>query len=113
LSKIRPDFSKKGVLKLKLPKNYFTKKCAPILQWKKCRKIQMFFDIHFESPILALRNKVTKLSKASQNSYNRGGWLILQDFLKNWVAKVSLPKLSTFVEIPHHATYAQPLWLMV
>ena len=31
----------------------------------------------------------TKLGKASRDAYNlnRGGWLILQDLLKNWVAE--------------------------
>ena len=33
--------------------------------------------IHFESPILALYAELGKLSKASQDAYNPGGWLIL------------------------------------
>ena len=47
-AKIRPDFSKKVVLNLKLPKNHFNKKCAPkilFLNEKKFRKIWMIFDI--------------------------------------------------------------------
>ena len=48
LSKIGPDFSNKVVLELKLPKNHFSKKCAPkllLFYAKKIRKIQMIFDI--------------------------------------------------------------------
>ena len=30
---------------------------------------------------------MVKLGKASQNIYNWGEWLILQDLLKNWVAE--------------------------
>ena len=44
-------------------------------------------DFNFESPILALRDKAAKLGKESQDAYNQGGWLILQELLKNWVAK--------------------------
>ena len=36
--------------------------------------------IQFESPIFAL------CSKASWDTYNQGGWIILQDLLKNWIA---------------------------
>ena len=46
----------------------------------------MVFDIefHFESPILALRDKPAKLGKACRNIREHwGGWLIL----KNWVAE--------------------------
>ena len=46
-TKIRPDFSKKVILKLKLPKNHFNKKCAPKLLFfneKKVGKIAWFFD---------------------------------------------------------------------
>ena len=42
-SKIGPDFSRKVVLKLKLPKNHFNKKCAPKIL--KIRKIRMIFVI--------------------------------------------------------------------
>ena len=48
LSKIGPDFSNKKVLKLKLPKNNFNKKCAPKLLFfneKKIRKIRIIFGI--------------------------------------------------------------------
>jgi hypothetical protein len=41
-SKIRPDLSRKAVLKLKLPKNHLNKKCAPkisFLNEKNIRKI--------------------------------------------------------------------------
>jgi hypothetical protein len=31
----------------------------------------------FESPILALHDEATKLSKASRDAYNQRGWLIL------------------------------------
>jgi hypothetical protein len=33
--------------------------------------------IRFDSPIFALCDKLAKLGKASQDAYNRGGWLIL------------------------------------
>ena len=53
-SKIGPGFSKKMVLKLKLPKNHFNKKCAPkslFLNEKKNQKDLNDFDIenYFES----------------------------------------------------------------
>ena len=44
-------------------------------------------EIHFENPILALCDEVAKLGKASTDAYNPGGWLILKDRLKNWVAE--------------------------
>ena len=45
-SKIGHDFINKWVLKLKLPKNHFDKKCAPKLLFfiEKNRKIRMIFD---------------------------------------------------------------------
>jgi hypothetical protein len=43
--------------------------------------------IHFESPISALCDEVAKLGKASLDAYNRGGWIISQDLLKNWFAE--------------------------
>ena len=52
------------VLKLKLPKNHFIRKFAPKLSFfieKKIRKFQMIFVIHFESPMLAIFDKATKL----------------------------------------------------
>ena len=51
------DFSNKVVLKLKLLKNYFNKKSAPkllIFIEKNLERFWWFFDIPFESPILAL-----------------------------------------------------------
>jgi hypothetical protein len=70
------------VLKLKLRKNYFNKNCTPkflLLNEKKIRKIQMIFyiEIHFESPMLVLRDGAAKLGKASWDAYKQGGWLIL------------------------------------
>ena len=58
----------------------------------------MIFDIenHFESPTLALCNKAAKLDKASQDAYNWGGWLILEDLLKNWVAKGVASQVNDF-----------------
>ena len=44
-SKIGHDFNNNVVKKIKLPKNYFYKKCSSILQWKKNRKIQVVLDI--------------------------------------------------------------------
>ena len=62
LSKNGHDFSNKAVLKLKIPKNVFNKKCGPKLLFSTeifPRKILMIFDIEiiFESPILALFDK--------------------------------------------------------
>ena len=57
LSKIGPDFSKKVVLKLKLPKNNFNKSFAPKLFFfneKKIRAIRMTFNIENSIPIFAL-----------------------------------------------------------
>ena len=53
-------------------------------------------DFHFESPILALHDKAAKLGKASQEAYNRGGWLIFQELLKNWVAKGVASEVNNF-----------------
>jgi hypothetical protein len=64
LQKIGPDFSRKVVLKLKLPKNVLLKSSSSM-------------KIHFESPILALCDELAKLGKASQDAYNPGLWLIL------------------------------------
>jgi hypothetical protein len=47
------------------------------------------WNIHFESSILALFDKGAKLGKASRDNCNWGGWLILLELLKNWVAKGS------------------------
>ena len=56
---------------------------------KKFRKIRMIFDIeiHFESQIFALCDKLAKLGKACQDAYNLEGWLILLAVLKNGVAE--------------------------
>ena len=70
---------KKGFLKLKIPKNHCDKKCAPQF---------LFFNEKINSwMILALHDEAAKLCKASLDAYNRGGWLIFKDLLKNWVAE--------------------------
>ena len=58
----------------------------------------MIFEhsIHFESSIFALCDKLTKLGKASQDAYNPGGWLILLDRLKNWVAEDVASEVNDF-----------------
>ena len=51
LSKIGPDFIHKKVLKLKLSKNHFNKKCAPKLLFFKEKKLRKFWkmkkNLHF------------------------------------------------------------------
>ena len=88
LSKIEPDYSDKKILKLKLLKNHFYKKCVPKLFFfngKKIREIRIIFDIEnsLESPILHF----AKLGKASWDAYNQGGWLISSGLSKIWIAK--------------------------
>ena len=56
----------------------------------------MTYKIHFESQIFALCNELAKLGKASQDDYNLGGWLILQDRLKNWVAECVASEVNDF-----------------
>ena len=46
-----------------------------------------YIEIHFESPMLVLCDGAAKLGKASWDAYKRGGWLILWDLLKVWIAK--------------------------
>ena len=67
------------VLKLKLPKNHFNKKSAPKIVILNEKDSDDFWrkKIQLESPILALRDEVAKLGKASRDAYNQGGWLIL------------------------------------
>jgi hypothetical protein len=52
--------------------------------------------IHFESPILALRDKAEKVGKASRDAYNRGGWLNFSRIWKNWVAEGVAFKVNNF-----------------
>ena len=54
------------VLKLKLAKYLFNKKCAPKILF-----------LNEKSPISALCDKLAKLGKASQDAYNPEKWLIL------------------------------------
>ena len=65
------------MLKLNLPKNHFNKKCASKFLIFNEKNLKDSDDFHFESPILALRDKAAKLGKESQDAYNQGGWLIL------------------------------------
>ena len=44
------------------------------------------FEINFTKSV-QIFDDVAKLRKASWNAYNQGGWLILQNLLKNWIAK--------------------------
>ena len=44
-------------------------------------------EIHYESQILALVVEAAKLVIAFKDTYNREGWLILQDILNEWVAE--------------------------
>ena len=74
------------VLKLKLPKNHFNKKCAPKLLFFNEKKIQKdlddFGDKKFTSKVqfFALCYDAAKLGKASRDTYNQGGWLISKTF---------------------------------
>ena len=56
----------------------------------------MTYKIDFESPFFALFDKLAKLDKASQDAYNPGGWLILYDRLKNWVAEGVASEVNDF-----------------
>ena len=90
--KIGPDFSKKVVLKLKLPKNHFNKEGAPkklLLNEKNQKGSNDFLHRKFtmKSSISALCDELAKLGKVSQDAYNPGLWLILYDLLTNWVAE--------------------------
>ena len=62
LSKNRHNFSNKAVLKMKIPKNIYNKKCGLKLLFSTeivLKKMLIIFDIEiiFESPILALFDK--------------------------------------------------------
>ena len=54
---------------------------------KKIRKILMIFDIENLLSFWHFATRQQFLGKASRDTYNQGGWLILQDFFKNWVAE--------------------------
>ena len=41
-------------------------------------------------------DKAAKLDKATRDAYNLGGWLILKDLLKNWVAKGFASEINDF-----------------
>ena len=72
---------KEVVLKLKLAKNHFNKNCAPkfLFSNKKNQKDSDDFWHRKLTFILALPDKAAKLSKASRDAYNWGGWLIFSD----------------------------------
>ena len=65
--------------------------------------LRWFFDnIKFKRTLLLklgqIFDKVAKLSKSTQDTYNQGGWLILSALLKNGVAKCVAFKVNDFVE---------------
>ena len=41
-------------------------------------------------------DQAAKLGKASRDAYNPGLWLILEDFLKNWVAESVASDVNDF-----------------
>ena len=90
LSKIQPDFSNKRILKLKLPKKHFNKKCAPKLLFFYEKKNQEDFDdfLHrkFTLNVQFLPYLAAKLGKASWEAHNQGGWLILKNSIAEGVA---------------------------
>jgi hypothetical protein len=101
-SKIWPNFSNEVFFNLKLSKNHINKICAPNLLFfneKKIRKIQMIFDI--ENSLCEL----AKLGKACQDAYNHGGWLILLDCLKNWVAECVASEVNDFTSYEQAACF--------
>ena len=73
-AKIRPDFSKKVVLNLKLPKNHFIKKFASRFNssMKKIQKDLDDFDI--ENPLLALFEEAQLRGFEKRNTLPSGYW---------------------------------------
>ena len=47
--------------------------------------------------ILAFSNKAAKLCNVSEDVYNHGDWLILQDLLKECVAKCVASRINDFI----------------
>jgi hypothetical protein len=58
--------------------------------------------IHFESQILTLFDKASKLGKASRDAYNPGGWVIWKTFWKSGLRMFSLLRfMATCILIWH------------
>ena len=74
LSKIGSDFSKKGGLKLKLPKNHFNKKCAPKL---------LLFNVLIDKRILNSAAQYTLPVSRSEYSRDKPFLLTTVSYFKN------------------------------
>ena len=67
--------------------------------------LTLFDNINFSTTLLLklgqIFDEVAKLGKSTQDTYNRGWWLILWDLLKNWVAKGVASDVNDFTTYFH------------